>query len=129
TIPARSDRTLWCAIDCATGEIEVRPIGPIFRSRHAYSKHINLCSLPSAQYGLSKSFNGRLAQIWAMQACNLERRAWSSAEEFCLGWMRPCRPRAINALPLPAHGFCAGRGRGEWGCSAQPSELLHLTGF
>jgi hypothetical protein len=66
------------------------------------------------------SFGGRLAQIRAMQACNPARRAWSSAEEVDLGrqsdWAtRPCRLRAINALPLPAHIFRAGRGRGEWG--------------
>jgi hypothetical protein len=31
------------------------------------------------------SFDGRLAQIRAMQACNPERRAWSSVEEFDRG--------------------------------------------
>jgi len=61
------------------------------------------------------SFGGRLAQIRAIQAWNSARRAWSSAEEFAFGHVRPCRLRAINALPLPAHVFRAGRGRGEWG--------------
>jgi hypothetical protein len=61
------------------------------------------------------SFGGRLAQIRAMQACNPARRAWSSAEEFAFGLVRPSRLRAINALPLPARVFRAGRGRGEWG--------------
>ena len=63
---------------------------------------------------LSMSFGGGLAQIWA-EASDPERRAWSSIEEFVLDRMRPCRPRAINALPLPARGFRGGRGRGEWG--------------
>jgi len=50
--------------------------------------------------GFFKSFGGRLAQIRAMQACNPERRAWSSAEELNrgkesdLGGARPCRLRA-----------------------------------
>ena len=61
------------------------------------------------------SFGGRLAQIRAIQAWNSARRAWPSAEEFAFGLVRPCRLRAVNALPLPAHVFCAGRGRGEWG--------------
>ena len=61
------------------------------------------------------SFGGRLAQIRAIQAWNSTRRAWSSAEEFGLGRTRPCRLGALNALPLPAHVFRAGRGRGEWG--------------
>jgi hypothetical protein len=61
------------------------------------------------------SFGGRLAQIRATQACDSARRAWPSAEEFVFGPARPCRPRAVNALPLPARVFRAGRGRGEWG--------------
>ena len=61
------------------------------------------------------SFGGRLAQIRGIQAWNSERRAWSSAEEFAFELARPCRLGAINALPLPAHVFRAGRGRGEWG--------------
>jgi hypothetical protein len=61
------------------------------------------------------SFGGRLAQIRAIQAWNSARRAWPSAEEFGLGRTRPCRLRALNALPLPARFFRAGRGRGEWG--------------
>jgi hypothetical protein len=61
------------------------------------------------------SFGGRLAQIRAIQAWNSARRAWSSAEELAFGQVRPCRLRAVNALPLPAHVFGAGRGRGEWG--------------
>jgi hypothetical protein len=61
------------------------------------------------------SFGGRLAQIRAIQAWNSARRAWSSAEELAFGQVRPSRLRAVNALPLPAHVSCAGRGRGEWG--------------
>jgi hypothetical protein len=74
------------------------------------------------------SFGGRLAQIRAIQAWTSARRAWSSAEEFAFGQVRrPSRLRAVNALPLPAHVFRAGRGRGEWGSSPQASWLLHLT--
>jgi hypothetical protein len=61
------------------------------------------------------SFGGGLAQIRATQAWDPARRAWPSVEELVLGSVRPCRLRAINALPLPAHVFRAGRGRGEWG--------------
>lgn len=61
------------------------------------------------------SFGGGLAQIRATQAWDPARRAWSSVEELGLGRTRPCRLRALNALPLPAHVFRAGRGRGEWG--------------
>ena len=61
------------------------------------------------------SFGGRLAQIRAIQAWNSARRAWPSAEEFVIGPVRPRRLRALNALPLPARVFRAGRGRGEWG--------------
>ena len=66
------------------------------------------------------SFGGRLAQIRAMQACNPERRAWSSAEELDRGKESdlgnvPLQAPSINALPLPARFFRAGRGRGEWG--------------
>ena len=69
---------------------------------------------------LSKSFGGRLAQCRAIQAWNSTRRAWSSAEEF--GWSKdsglsnaPLQAQSLNALPLPARVFRAGRGRGEWG--------------
>jgi hypothetical protein len=79
--------------------------------------------------GFSKSFGGRLVQIRAIQAWNSERRAWSSAEEVAFGLARPCRLGAINALPLLARVFRAGRGRGERGSSPQGSGLLHLTGF
>jgi hypothetical protein len=66
------------------------------------------------------SFGGRLAQYRAMQACKPERRAWSSAEELDRGKESglgdaPFQAQSINALPLPARVFCAGRGRGEWG--------------
>jgi hypothetical protein len=61
------------------------------------------------------SFGGRLAQIREIQAWTSARRAWSSAEEFGLERTRPCRLRALNALPLLARVFRAGRGRGEWG--------------
>jgi hypothetical protein len=61
------------------------------------------------------SFGGGLAQIRATQAWDPARRAWSSVEELGLGSVRPCRLRAVNALPLPAQVFRAGRGRGEWG--------------
>jgi len=50
-----------------------------------------------------------------IQAWTSARRAWSSAEEFVFGLVRLCRLRALNALPLPARVFRAGRGRGEWG--------------
>jgi len=73
------------------------------------------------------SFGGALAQIWATEASDPERRAWCSAEEFVFDWMRPCRPRAINALPLPARGFRAGRGRGEWGTLGAAERLLQFT--
>jgi hypothetical protein len=73
------------------------------------------------------SFGGRLAQFRAIQAWNSERRAWSSAEEFAFELARPCRLGAINALPLLARVFRAGRGRGEWGSSPQASELLKFT--
>jgi hypothetical protein len=68
----------------------------------------------------SKSFGGRLAQVRATEASDLERRAWSSAEELNRGKESdlggaPLQAQSINALPLPAHGFRAGRGRGEWG--------------
>lgn len=74
------------------------------------------------------SFGGRLALIRATQACDPARRACSSAEEFSFDWMRPCRPRAINALPLPAHVFRAGRGRGEWGQLAAGELVTSLDG-
>jgi len=61
------------------------------------------------------SFGGRLAQLRETQAWDSTRRARSSAEEFDFARMRPGRPRALNALPLPARAFRAGRGRGEWG--------------
>jgi hypothetical protein len=66
------------------------------------------------------SFGGRLAQVRAMQACNPERRAWSSAEELDRGMESdsgdaPSQAQSINALPLSARVFRAGRGRGEWG--------------
>ena len=77
---------------------------------------------------LSTDFGGRLAQIWATEASDPERRAWSSAEEFLCGWMRPCRPRAINAPPLPARGFRAGRGRGEWGKLGAAERITSLDG-
>jgi len=66
------------------------------------------------------SFGRRLAQVRAMQACNPERRAWSSVEELDRGKESelgdaPLQAQSINALPLPARVFRAGRGRGEWG--------------
>ena len=66
------------------------------------------------------SFGGRLAQVRAMQACNPERRAWSSVEELDHGKESDLadaslQAQSINALPLSARVFRAGRGRGEWG--------------
>jgi hypothetical protein len=66
------------------------------------------------------SFGGRLAQIRAIQAWTSERRAWSSPEEFDRGkrsdWRNaPLQAQSLNAPPLPAQVFRAGRGRGEWG--------------
>jgi len=72
------------------------------------------------------SFGGRLAQIRETQAWDSARRAWSSAGEVVFGQMRPCRPRAINALPLPARVFRAGRGRGEWGELAAGERVTSL---
>jgi len=43
------------------------------------------------------SFGGRLAQIRAMQACNPERRAWSSAEELAR-----CKESDLGDAPLQA---------------------------
>lgn len=74
------------------------------------------------------SFGGGLAQIWATEASDPERRAWSSTEEFVFDSMRPCRPRAINAPPLPARFFCAGRGRGEWGKLGAAERIASLDG-
>lgn len=74
------------------------------------------------------SFGGGLAQIRATQACDPARRAWSSAEEFLFERVCPCRPRAINALPLPARAFRAGRGRGEWGQLAAGELVTSLDG-
>jgi len=63
------------------------------------------------------SFGGRLAQIRAMQACNPERRAWSSVEE--LNWGKeselgdaPLQAQSINSAPSLRAGFFA---RGEGG--------------
>ena len=127
---------------------------PFFQIRSASGRHICLCSIcyrSAATFEMlsllprpcvlrfaierhvqttskcSTSFGGRLAQIRAIQAWNSERRAWSSAEEFCRS-DAPRQAQSINALPLPAR-FCAGRGRGEWGSSPKASALLHLTVF
>ncbi len=66
------------------------------------------------------SFGGRLAQMRATEASDPARRAWFSAEEFTWGKQSelgdaPLQAQSINALPLRARGFRAGRGRGEWG--------------
>jgi hypothetical protein len=58
-----------------------------------------------------------------------ERRAWSSAEEFAFRLVRPCRLRAVNALPLSARFFARGEGGGRGASSPQASELLHLSVF
>ena len=58
------------------------------------------------------SFGGGLALIRAMQACNPERRAWSSAEEFDLGECAPAGPEHKRASS-PRAEVCAGRGGGE----------------
>jgi hypothetical protein len=106
------------------------------RNRDVYGRHISLRAIRTNGGQVSehrafvqwfahtaeflKSFGGRLALIRAMQACNPERRAWSSAEE--LDWRKesdfgdaPSQAQSINALPLSARAFRAGRGRGEWG--------------
>jgi hypothetical protein len=75
------------------------------------------------------SFGGRLAQIRAIQAWTSARRAWSSAEEFGWGRTRPCRLRALNALPLLARVFARGEGGGRGVSSPQAGDLLHLTVF
>jgi hypothetical protein len=72
------------------------------------------------------SFDGGLAQIREIQAWNSERRAWSSAEEFDRA-DAPMQAQSINALPLHARVFRAGRGRGERGGSPQASALLKFT--
>jgi hypothetical protein len=64
--------------------------------------------------GFSKSFGGGLAQVWATEASDPERRAWSSAGEFDSGGCAHAGPEQKRA-PLPAQFFCAGRGRGERG--------------
>jgi hypothetical protein len=118
---------------------------PYFRNCDACGENLRLCTTRTTHgrvetsmlrvtvrrcvyaKGCSKSFGGRLVHIRAIQAWISARRAWSSAEEFAFEVVRPCRLRALNALPLPAHVFRAGRGRGEWGSSPQASGLLKFT--
>jgi len=137
---------------CYRRDVRTAP-RPFSRNRYAYEKHLNLCAIaawsrelprpgfstveafklsgpdrshPRAK-GFSRSFGGRLAHSRATQAWDSTRRAWSSAEEFASERMRPCRLGAVNALPLSARGFRAGRGRGEWGSSPKASDLLKFT--
>ena len=137
---------------CYRRDVRTAP-RPFSRNRDANERHLNLCAIapwspkfprhgfspvealklsgpdrshPRAK-GFSKSFGGRLAHFRATQAWDSTRRAWSSAEEFALERMRPCRLGAANALPFSARGFRAGRGRGEWGSSPKASDLLKST--
>ena len=139
---------------CHRRNIQTTP-RPFSGNRDAHGKHINLCVITSCSRkspgpgfptveafelnrsdrshsrakGFSKSFGGRLAQFGATQACDPERRAWSSVEEFAWSGCAPCRPRAINALPLPARGFRGGRGRGEWGKLGTAERVTSLDGI
>jgi hypothetical protein len=66
------------------------------------------------------NFGGRLAQIRATPALRPGATSLSSAEELNRGKESdlgdaPLQAQSINALPLPARVFRAGRGRGEWG--------------
>jgi hypothetical protein len=64
------------------------------------------------------SFGGGLALIRAMQACNPERRAWSSAEEFDLGECAPAGPehkRASSPRAEVARGEAGERGQVVFG--------------
>ena len=113
---------------------------PFSRNRDACEKHLSLCAIgtcprqfpkhdfPSVEAfglrgpnrfhvstrGFSKSFGGGLAQIRATQACDSERRAWSSAEEFDRGGRALAGLEHKRAPSLRAV-FRAGRGRGERG--------------
>jgi hypothetical protein len=66
---------------------------------------------------LSKSFGGRLAQIWATEASDPERWAWSSAEEFDRGGCALAGPEDKRA-PSPREGFCRGERAGGEGLGA-----------
>jgi hypothetical protein len=63
------------------------------------------------------SFGGRLAQIRATEASDPARRAWSSAEEFAFGQVRPSRLRAVNGAPSPRACFSRGERAGGVGLS------------
>ena len=138
---------------CQTRNVQRAP-RPFSRNRNACEKHLSLCAIstcprqfpkhdfPSVEAfglrgcdrlhvstrGFSKSFGGGLAQIRATQACDSERRAWSSAEEL-IGADAPSQAQSINALPLSARFFARGEGGGRGASSPQASELLHLTAF
>src|SRR5258706_8560661 len=110
------------------------------RNRDACEKHLSLCAIgtcprqfpkhdfPSVEaFGLrspdrlhvstrefSKSFGGGLAQIRATQACDSERRAWSSAEEFDWGGCALAGPEHKRAPSLRA-GFSRGERAGGVG--------------
>jgi hypothetical protein len=66
------------------------------------------------------SFGGRLAQVRAMQACNPERRAWSSAEELDRGKESdlrnaPLQAQSIKRAPSPRACFSRGERAGGAG--------------
>jgi hypothetical protein len=80
------------------------------------------------------SFGGRLAQVRAMQACNPERRAWSSAEDLDRGKESdlgdaPLAGSEHKMRPLSPRGFSRGERAGGVGpsgfrCSSTVSTFL-----
>jgi hypothetical protein len=97
------------------------PERPFFAiTRKEGTRSANLPAIPFSYWHLNaeefpKSFGGRLAQIRAIRARTPTRRAWSSTEEFAfvVRQLRPCRLRAVNALPLPARSLRGERAGGE----------------
>jgi hypothetical protein len=95
-----------------------RPFFVITRKKVTCSANLPVTPVPCWLFDaekFSKSFGGRLAQIRTVQAWTPTRRAWSSTEEFAfvVRQLRPCRLRAVNALPLPARSLRGERAGGE----------------
>jgi len=68
------------------------------------------------------SFGGRLAQVRAMQACNPERRAWSSVEELDHGKESDLADASLQAQSIKrAPSPCACFSRGERAGGVGPS--------
>ena len=115
-----ASRRHLCLCCIATGAW--RPLGRFPSSPAPYVRRLAIERYVQTTSKCPTSFGGRLAQIRAIQAWNSERRAWSSAEEFCRANV-PRQAPSIKRAPSSRAVFARGKRAGGEGLEDFPKNF------